>query len=118
MANFDSSYMQPRNTAFDLTVIQTAGKRGVMKPIENKPSLRVIAAMLVTVAVIGLSGLAMHAPTLSQSQVTLRSIQTEKATTFYADHRPTCAWFVEAVLPGTSDSDAAAKNLKAAAATL
>jgi hypothetical protein len=88
-----------------------------MKTIEAKP-VRVIAAILVTVAVIGLSALAMHVPTQTQNAVTLKSIQTEKTTTFYADHRPSCAWFVEAVLPGTSDSNAATENLKAVAATL
>jgi hypothetical protein len=88
-----------------------------MKTIEAKP-VRIIAAMLVTVGVIGLSALAMHGPTQTQNAVTLKSIQTEKTTTFYANHRPSCAWFVEAVLPGTSDSNAAAENLKAVAATL
>ena len=88
-----------------------------MKPIQAKPTVRVIAAMLVTVTVIGLSALAMHVPTQTQNAVTLKSIQTEKTTTFYADHRPSCAWFVEAVLP-TSDSKAATDNLKAVAATL
>lgn len=89
-----------------------------MKTIEAKPTVRVIAAMLVIVAVIGLSALAMHVPTQTQNSVTLKSIQTEKTTTFYAANRPTCAWFVEAVLPGTCDSNAAAENLKAVAATL
>jgi hypothetical protein len=65
----------------------------------TKPTLRLVAAMLVTVAVIGLTSLAMHAPTQTQSPVTLKSIQTDRAATLYADHRPSCAWFVEAVLP-------------------
>jgi hypothetical protein len=89
-----------------------------MKTIEAKPTVRVIAAMLVTVAVIGLSALATHAPTQSQSPVTLRNIQTDKARTFYAEQRPNGAWFVELVLAGTSDSKAATENLKAVAATL
>jgi len=76
-----------------------------MKTIEAKPAVRVIAAMLVTVAVIGFSALAMHVPSQTQNSVTLKRIQTDKATTFYADHRPSCAWFVEAVLP-TSDNKA------------
>ena len=87
-----------------------------MKIIEAKP-LRVIAAVLVTVAVIGLSALAMHRPTQTQNAVTLKSIQTEKTTTFYANHRPSCAWFVEAVLP-TGDSNAMTENLNSVAAML
>jgi hypothetical protein len=119
-ANFDPSCTQRHNTIFRLrlTVIQSAGKRGVMKTIGARPTVRVIAAMLVTVAVIGLSALAVHTPTQNQNPVMLKSIQTDKAATFYAGSRPGCAWFVEAVLPGTNDSHAAAENLKAVAATL
>jgi hypothetical protein len=80
-------------------------------------NLRVAAAMLVTVAVIGLSSLAMHAPRQTQNPVTLKNIQTDKATLFYASARPDCAWFVEAVLP-TGESKAATENLKAVVATL
>jgi hypothetical protein len=88
-----------------------------MNTIRTKPKLRLAAAMLVTVAVIGLSTLAMHTPSQNQTAVTLKSIQTEKASTFYAENRPNASWFVEMVLP-TSDSKAAAENLKAAAARL
>jgi len=100
-----------------LTVIQSADKRRVMKSIEAKPNVRVIAAMLVTVAVIGLSALAMHVPTQTQNPVALKSVQTDKATLFYAGAQPSCAWFVEMVLP-ISDGKAATENLKAVAATL
>jgi hypothetical protein len=48
----------------------------------------------------------------------LNSIQTDKVTTFYADARPNCAWFVEQVLPGTSESKAATENLRLVAAAL
>jgi hypothetical protein len=89
-----------------------------MKTIEARPTVRTIAAMLVTVAVISLSALAMHAPTQTHNAVTLKSIRTDKATTFYAVNRPSCAWFVEAVLPATNDSNTTAENLKAVAATL
>jgi len=89
-----------------------------MKTIEARPTVRTIAAMLVTVAVISLSALAMHTPTQTQNTVTLKSIQTDKATTFYAVKQPSCAWFVEAVLPATNDSNTTAENLKAVAATL
>ena len=81
-----------------------------------KPTLRLVAAMLVTVAVVGLS-IATHAPAQSQSSITLKSIRTDKSTTFYADRRPDCAWFNEAVLP-TGDSNIATENLKSVAATL
>ena len=88
-----------------------------MKSIEAKPNVRVIAAMLVTVAVIGLSALAMHVPTQTQNPVALKSVQTDKATLFYAGASPSCAWFVEMVLP-ISDGQAATENMKAVAATL
>ena len=63
--------------------------------------------MLVTVAVIVLSTLAMHAPTQNQSWLTLKSIRTDKATSFYADHRANRAWFVEMVLPTGHYADTA-----------
>ena len=88
-----------------------------MSIINVKSTVRLFAAMLVTVTVIGLSSLAMHASTQTQTPVTLKSIQTDRAATFYANHSPGCAWFREMVL-ATSDSKAAAENLKAVAATL
>ena len=90
--------------------------------MKNPPGIRthLVAAMLVTVAVIGLSGFALHAPTQNQNSLarSLKSIQTDKATMFYANGRPDCAWFVEQVLPGTSESKAATENLKLIAAAL
>ena len=88
-----------------------------MKSIEAKPNVRVIAAMLVTVAVIGLSALATHMPTQTQNPVALKSVQTDKATLFYAGASPSCAWFVEMVLP-TGDSKLMTENLQSVAATL
>jgi hypothetical protein len=83
-------------------------------------TIRLVAAMLVTVAVIGLSALAMHAPSQDQNSLarSLKSIQTDKATLFYADQRIDRCRFVEQVLPGTSESQAATENLKLVAATL
>jgi hypothetical protein len=81
---------------------------------------RLVAAMLVTMAVIGLSAVAIQAPTQNQNSVarSLKSIQTDKATLFYADSHQDRCWFVEQVLPGTSESKAATENLKLIAATL
>jgi Tfp pilus assembly protein PilV len=83
-------------------------------------TVRLVAAMLVTVVVIGLSALAMHAPTQNQNSQarSLKSIQTDKATLFYADQRMDRSWCVEMVLPGTTESKAATENLKLVAATL
>jgi len=83
-------------------------------------SIRLVAAMLVTVAVIGLSALAMQAPTQNQNAHarSLKSIQTDKATLFYADQRVSRSHCVEMVLPGTAESKAATENLKLVAATL
>ena len=80
---------------------------------------RLVAALLVVVAVVGLSAFAVHAPTQNHnsSALSLKSIQTEKAT-LYAGTTPSCNWFVEMVLVGTSESKAAADNLKMVAATL
>ncbi|HEU5314451.1 MAG TPA: hypothetical protein VFU08_11540 [Candidatus Udaeobacter sp.] len=83
-------------------------------------TIRLVAAMLVTVAVIGLSALAMRAPAQNQNTLTrsLKSIQTDKATLFYANNREDRMYCVEMVLPGTSESKAATENLKLVAATL
>jgi Tfp pilus assembly protein PilV len=91
-----------------------------MKNLQAKNTIRLVAAMLVTAAVIGLSALAMHAPTQNQNAVTrsLKSIQTDKATSFYADNRQDRCYYVEMVLLGTSESKAATENLKLVAATL
>jgi hypothetical protein len=76
--------------------------------------------MLVALAVIGLSALAMHAPTRNENSLarSLKSIQTDRATLFYADNRGNRSFCVEMVLPGTSESKAATENLKLVAATL
>jgi len=91
-----------------------------MKKLQGKITVRMVAAMLVTLAVIGLSAFAMHAPTQNQNSLTrsLKSIQTDKATLFYVDQRMDRAQFVEMVLPGTSESKAVTENLKLVAATL
>ena len=81
---------------------------------------RLVAAMLVTAAVVGVSALAMHAPTQNQNSLapSLKSIQTDKTTSFYADKRVNQTWFVELALPGTSESKAATSNLRVIATTL
>ncbi len=90
-----------------------------MKKLQAKITIRLVAAMLVTVAVIGLSALAMHAPTQNQNSLarSLKNIQTDRATLLYADERMERCHFVEMVLPGTSEK-AETENLKLAAATL
>ena len=79
---------------------------------------RLVAGMLVAVAVVGVSAFAIHAPGQKSAARSLDSIQTDKATLFYADKRPSANWFVEQVLPGTSESKAATENLKVVAAAL
>ena len=83
-------------------------------------TIRLVAAMLVAMAVIGLSSLAMHAPIQNQNPLarSLKSIQTDKATLFYADQSMQRCYFVERVMLGTSESKAATENLKLVAATL
>ena len=91
-----------------------------MKKLQAEINMRLVAAMLVIMAVIGLSALAMHAPTQNpNSQArSLKSIQTDKATLFYADQKANRSFCVEMVLPGTAESQAATENLKLVAATL
>lgn len=92
-----------------------------MKKLQAQITKRLVAAMLVTAAVIGLSALAItHAPTQNRNSAvrSLKSIQTDKATLFYADNSPDRCMFVERVLLSTSEDKAATENLKLVAATL
>ena len=80
-------------------------------------SKQLVAGVLVVVTVVGVSALAIH-PSEKSSARSLKSIQTDKATLFYADMRPSCNWFMEQVLPGTNESKDATENLKRVAAAL
>ncbi len=79
---------------------------------------RVVAGMLVAVAVVGVSALTIHTPSQNSAARSLNSIQTDKATLFYADAQPMGCYFVEQVLPNTRESKAATENLKSVAAAL
>jgi hypothetical protein len=81
-------------------------------------SKRLVAGVLVAVAVVGVSALAIHAPRHNSATRSLNSIQTDKTTMFYADRSPSGNWFVEQVLPGTSESKDATENFKVVAAAL
>jgi hypothetical protein len=76
----------------------------------------IVAGMLVAVAVVGVSALTVHAPSQKSAARSLNNIQTDKATLFYAAAVPSCNWFVEQVLPGTSETKDATENLKSVAA--
>jgi hypothetical protein len=108
-----------------------------MNSITPSPLIRLFAATLVGAITITVSALAMQVPTQTQSPVTLKHIQTDKATSFHVDNRANRAWFVEMVLPTghyadnranrawfvemvlpTGDSDVMTENLKSVAATL
>ncbi|MFL6464641.1 MAG: hypothetical protein ACJ73N_09570 [Bryobacteraceae bacterium] len=78
----------------------------------------VVAGVLVTVAVVAMSAFTIHAPSQNSSARSLGSIQTDEATVFYANRSPSANWFVEQVLPGTSESKDATENLKLVAAAL
>ena len=78
---------------------------------------RLVAGVLVAVAVVGVSALTIP-PSQNSAARSLNSIQTDKATLFYADRRPNSMWFVEQVLPMTSESKAATENLRSVAAAL
>jgi hypothetical protein len=79
---------------------------------------RLVAGVLVAVAVVAMSAFTIHAPGQNSAVRSLDSIQTDKATLFYADRLPSANWFVEQVLPGTSESKDATENLKLVAAAL
>ncbi len=79
---------------------------------------RLVAGMLVAVAVVGVSAFTIHTPSQNSAARSLNSIQTDKATLFYADNGQDRCWFVERVLAGTSESKAATENLKLVAAAL
>jgi hypothetical protein len=90
----------------------------VMKQVMQKVMKNVIAGMLVVVAIVGVSALTIHTPSQNSAARSLNSIQTDKATLFYAGAVPMGCYFVEQVLPNTSESRAATENLKLVAATL
>jgi hypothetical protein len=79
---------------------------------------RLVAGVLVAMTVVGVSAFTIHAPSQKSAARSLNSIQTDKATLFYADRSPHANWFVEQVLPGTSESKDATENLKLVAAAL
>jgi hypothetical protein len=87
---------------------------------KNQPEItkRLVAAVLVTVAVVAVSALSIHTPTDSRSSLArpLKNIQTEKATVFYADVSTQGCNIVELVLPTTRESRASIENLKLIAA--
>ena len=113
-------YFLIRKEKFCLTAVQGASTRGLMNTIHAKPAVRIFLAMLVTVTIVGLSSLAMHASTQNQNPLapSLKSIQTDEAKSFYAGAVPSQCWFRESVLPGTSESKAATENLKVITAAL
>ena len=90
----------------------------LMKKALARITKRFVAGMLVAVAVVGVSALAIHTPSQNSASRSLNSIQTDKATLFYAAAVPSCNWFMEQVLPGTSESKDATENLKSVAAAL
>jgi len=73
-------------------------------------SKRVVAAGLLTAAVVGISSLAMHTPTQNRNPLAcpLHGIQTDKTTFFYADNRTDRSHCVEM----TGETRLSAENLK------
>jgi hypothetical protein len=89
-----------------------------MKKDLTRITKRLVAGILVAVAVVGVSALTIYTPSQNSAARSLNSIKTDKATLFYVDRQPNGMWFVEQVLPGTSESKAATENLKLVAAAL
>jgi len=95
---------------YDLSKFMKKALAGITK--------RLVAGMLVAVAILGVSALTIHTPSQNFAARSLNNIQTDKATLFYAAAVPSCNWFMEQVLPGTNESKAATENLKSVAAAL
>ncbi len=95
-----------------------------MKKNTGEIAKRFLAAVLVVAAVVGVSAPAMHTapPNRNSLARTLKSIQTDKATLFYADYwplpLPDCLRFVERVPAMTGESKELTENLKLVAAAL
>ena len=90
-----------------------------MKQLQAAVIKRFVAGLLVIAIVVGVTALAVRAPTQNQNfgARSLKSIQTNKATLFYADQRENRTWYVEMVLTSTAESNAANDYLKVIAAT-
>jgi hypothetical protein len=79
---------------------------------------RLVAGVLVVVAIVTMSAFTIHAPSQKSAVRSLGGIQTDKAILFYANMSPSANWFVEQALPGTTESKDATENLKLVAAAL
>jgi hypothetical protein len=79
---------------------------------------RLVAGVLVVVAIVTMSAFTIHAPSQKSAVRSLGGIQTDKAILFYANVSPSANWFVEQALPGTTESKDATENLKLVAAAL
>jgi hypothetical protein len=79
---------------------------------------RLVAGLLATAIVVGVSALAIHTPVHNQNRPasSLKNIRTDKATLFYAHITPSDARFVEQTYPVTDESGAATNELKLIAA--
>jgi hypothetical protein len=66
-------------------------------------SKRLFAGVLVAM-VIGVSAFTIPSPSQKSEAGFLNNIQTDNATLFHAIRSPSGNWFVEQVLPGTSES--------------
>lgn len=91
-----------------------------MKHLQALTNIRLAAAMLVAVTIIGLSSLTMHAPTQHQNAQarSLESIRTDRTTLLYADQKLSRCYYIEMVLLGTAESKSVSEHLKLVAAAL
>ena len=91
-----------------------------MKKLQAQINKRLVAAMLVTVAVIGLSALAMHAPTQNQNShgSFLEEYSNRQGDTVLCGPEDGSMLVRRASPARTSESKAATENLKLVAATL
>jgi hypothetical protein len=94
-----------------------------MKKNKGEIPKHFLAKVLTVAAVVGVSALVMHTPTYNQNSMarSLKSIQTDKATLFYADcgpDGPDALRFVERVPAMTGESKELTENLKLVAAAL
>ena len=87
---------------------------------KNQPEIskRLVAAMLVAAAIVGVSALSMRAPAHNENALArpLKSIQTDQTILFQASAEPARCFYVERVPAMTGESKALTENLKLVAA--
>jgi hypothetical protein len=114
--------LERRSTDFFSFAIDSpyiARREEFMKQNQAGVVKRLVAGLLTTTIVVGVSALAVHTSVHTQNRVavSLKDIRTDKATLFYAHATPSEARFVEQTYPITGESGDPTEDFKLIAAT-